>query len=271
MKKTQAKAPDPIPFGPEAFAPQDRTTVRWLGGAGALINCRGTTLLIDPLLGGFDMPLLVDSPLQVKDVPQVDAVLLTHSDNDHFSRETCQDLGTVCRSFHAPHYVAGLCRELGLFGIGHDIGETFSVGPVEVTLTPADHAWQNHVPGAADRVFQPEDFCGFWLDTPDGSIWAVGDSRLLEKHLHMPTPDLILFDFSNNEWHIGLDNAVKLANAYPNTPLLLWHWGCVDAPDMDPFNGDPNELKALIQNPNRALVLAPGQPLDLCRVAAAHK
>src|SRR5699024_12689560 len=129
----------------------------------------------------------------------------------------------------------------------------FSVWQVKVTLTPADHVRQDEVPGAADRVFLPEDFCGFWLDTPDGSLWTVGDSRLLEEHLHMPTPDLMLFDFSDSQWHIGLDNAVKLANAYPHTPLLLWHWGCVDAPDMDPFNGDPADLIARIQNPERAI------------------
>lgn len=263
MNKIQAKAPDPIPFGKEAFSPQAGTTVRWLGGVGALVNCRGTNILIDPVLEGFDMPLLVESPLQVEDVPQADAILLTHSDNDHFSRDTCRDLAPVCGAYHAPRYVAGLCRDMGLPGVGHDIGEPFSVGPVKVTLTPADHAWQNEVPGAADRVFLPEDFCGFWLDTPDGSLWAVGDSRLLEEHLHMPTPDLMLFDFSDSQWHIGLDNAVKLANAYPRTPLLLWHWGCVDAPDMDPFNGDPTDLMARIQNPNRALVLAPGEPLEL--------
>ena len=34
-------------------------------------------------------------------------------------------------------------------------------------------------------------------------------------------PGLMLFDFSDSQWHIGLDNAVKLANAYPRTPLLL--------------------------------------------------
>jgi L-ascorbate metabolism protein UlaG (beta-lactamase superfamily) len=198
-----------------------------------------------------------------EDVPQVDAVLLTHSDNDHFSRDTCRDLAPVCGAYHAPRYVAGLCQDMGLPGVGHGIGESFTVGPVKVTLTPADHAWQNEVPGAADRVFLPEDFCGFWLDTPDGSLWAVGDSRLLEEHLHMPTPDLMLFDFSDSQWHIGLDNAVKLANAYPHTPLLLWHWGCVDAPDMTPFNGDPADLIARIQNPERALVLAPGEPLEL--------
>lgn len=85
MNTRQAKAPDPIPFGREAFQDQPGTTVRWLGGAGALVNCRGTVLLIDPVLEGFDMPLLVESPLKVEDVPKADAVLLTHSDNDHFS------------------------------------------------------------------------------------------------------------------------------------------------------------------------------------------
>ncbi len=263
MEKKQAKAPAAIPFGEEAFTPQEGTSIRWLGGAGALVNSRGTILLIDPVLKGFDMPLLVEAPVRVEDVPKVDAVLLTHSDNDHFSRETCRDLGPVCREYHAPRYVAGLLEEMHLPGIGHDIGESFAVGNVGVALTPADHAWQNDFPGTADRIFQPEDFCGFWLDTPDGSLWAVGDSRLMEEHLHMPTPDLMLFDFSDSEWHIGLENAVLLANTYPDTPLLLWHWGCVDAPDMDPFNGDPQELKARIQNPERALILAPGQPLTL--------
>ena len=208
-------------------------------------------------------PCWVESPLQVEDVPKADAVLLTHSDNDHFSRDTCRDLQPVCGAYHAPRYVAGLCRELGLNGVGHGIGDRFSIGPVNITLTPADHAWQNVAPGAADRVFRKEDFCGFWLDTPDGSIWAVGDSRLMEEHLHMPAPDLMLFDFSDSQWHIGFENALRLAAAYPETLLLLWHWGCVDAPDMDPFNGDPADLIARIQNPERALVLAPGEPLEL--------
>lgn len=265
MPKKQAQAPAPQFFGAEAFQPQDHTTVRWLAGAGALINCRGTILMIDPVLKGFDMPLLVDAPLKTEDVPKVDALLITHSDNDHFSIDTCRDLVPVCTSCHAPRYVAGLADSIDLPAFGHEIGDSFSVGPATIRLTPADHDWQNSFPGAADRIFQKEDFCGFWIDTPDGSIWAIGDSRLLEEHLHMPTPDLILFDFSDSEFHIGFANAVRLANTYPDTPLLLWHWGCVDAPDMDPFNGDPTELKARILNPDRALVLAPGEPFTLKR------
>lgn len=82
----------------------------------------------------------------------------------------CRDLAPVCDSCHAPRYVAGLAAKLGLPSTGHEINDTFSVGPLNVTLTPADHAWQNAFPRAADRVFQKEDFCGFWLDTPDGTI-----------------------------------------------------------------------------------------------------
>jgi hypothetical protein len=44
----------------------------------------------------------------------------------------------------------------------------------------------------------------------------------------------MLFDFSDSEWHFGLDGAIAMANAYPHNPLLLYHWGSVDAPDTLP-------------------------------------
>ena len=31
--------------------------------AGFLLNSRGTTIMIDPLLGDFDMPVLIDFPI----------------------------------------------------------------------------------------------------------------------------------------------------------------------------------------------------------------
>ena len=66
----------------------DRTTIRWTGNAGFFVNSRGTTFMIDPLLQGFDMPILIDMPIRPKDVPRLDAVLVTHSDNDHYSVPT---------------------------------------------------------------------------------------------------------------------------------------------------------------------------------------
>lgn len=256
----QARAAKTQTFGKEAFESVDKTVIRWLGNAGAMINSRGTTIMIDPVLSGFDMQLLIDMPITEEEVPALDAVLLTHSDNDHYSRVTCGKLASRTKVFHTTHYVSQLLKEeLHIAGIGHGIDEQFTVGNITVVLTPVNHAWQNESPKHHTREFLPEDFCGFWLDTPDGSIWAIGDSRLLESQLHMPTPDAILFDFSDGSWHIGLDGAEKLAAAYPDTPLILWHWGSVDAPEWREFNGDPDVLRSRIVNPQRVVVLAPGE------------
>ena len=263
-KKYQAKAPTTQPFGDEAFEESESTVIRWLGGAGFLINSRGTSVMVDPVLKDFDMPLLIDMPILPEDVPHLDAVLITHSDNDHYSVPTCLDMSSVTGEYHSTQYVDSLMKNEGLDSYGHDIGDVFNIESLRVTLTPADHAYQNTYRQPGQRLFEDKDFCGFWIETQDGIIWAPGDSRLIpEHHLNMPTPDAIFFDFSDSEWHFGFENAVKFANAYPNTPLLLCHWGSVDAPDFTPFNGDPEELSKLVNNPGRIYVLAPGEPFTL--------
>lgn len=253
-----------VPLGAEAFADQDATTVSWLGGAGVLINARGTRLMIDPVLEGFDMPVVFEAPIAPTDVPALDAVLITHIDNDHFSRPTCRDLAGACPVYHASRYVAEVARdEERLPAVGHDIGDAFEVGSVTAHLTPAWHNWQNESKKWAYRTWRREDYCGYWLDTPDGSIWLPGDSRLLPEHLGMPEPDLILLDFSDNEWHITFEGAVRLANAYPGARLLCIHWGTVDAPDWSTFNGDPRALASAVEEPERVLAPLPGAIVGL--------
>jgi len=266
-KRYQAKAPLTQPFGKDAFAPTGKTTIRWLGMAGFLVNSRGTTFMIDPLLEGYDMPVLMDFPIKPKDVPHLDAVFATHSDNDHYSVETFKDLARVTKQFHSTVYVDSLMKNDGLHSYGHYIGDTFRVGKILVRLTLADHAWQNNFPKPGQRYYEPGDACGFWFNTPDGSIWAPGDSRFMQEQLHLPTPDVILFDYSEDAaFHSGLEGAVKIANTYANTPIILGHWGFVDAPDFIPFNGDPEHLKKLVVNPERIKVLAPGEAFILKRL-----
>jgi L-ascorbate metabolism protein UlaG (beta-lactamase superfamily) len=69
----------------EAFEASDGTVLRWLGMAGFLINTRGTTLMVDPLLGGFDMPVMIEFPIATAELPKLYAVLVTHSNNNHYS------------------------------------------------------------------------------------------------------------------------------------------------------------------------------------------
>lgn len=265
--KLQAKAPLTQPFGKEAFQRSSNTTVRWLGMAGFLVNSRGTTFMIDPLLEGYDMPLLMNFPIKVKDVPHLDAVFATHSDNDHFSVETFKDLAAVTKEYHSTVYVDSLMKGYGLHSFGHYTGEVFRLGNISVRTTLADHAWQNDFPKPGQRYYAPGDACGFWFITPDGTIWAPGDSRFNQEQLHMPVPDVILFYYSEDaQYHSGLEGAVKIANAYPHTPIILSHWGFVNAPDFSPFNGNPENLKNKVVNPERIIVLAPGQPYQIKRI-----
>ena len=107
-EKGQAVAPKTVTRTKKGFEDQGNTRVYWLGGGGAMINDHGTVIMIDPLLEGFDMPLLIDMPIDVKDVPHVDAILVSHVDNDHYSRPTCRDLKDVCKEYHSSYYVASL-------------------------------------------------------------------------------------------------------------------------------------------------------------------
>lgn len=136
----QATPPPTQPFSVEAFQKIDHTVIRWLGNAGFFINTRGTTLMVDPLLKGFDMPLLIEIPIKPEEVPHLDAVLITHVDNDHYSVPTNRVLSPVTKEFHSTHYVASLMKEEGFNAFGHDISEEFIIGDVHITLTPADHA-----------------------------------------------------------------------------------------------------------------------------------
>ena len=249
-------------FGKEAFVPSNQTVIRWLGNAGFFINSRGTCIMVDPLLIGFDMPLLIEPPILPEEVPALDAILITHSDNDHFSIPTCEQLAAVCQEYHSTLYVDSSMKHLRLPSFGHSLTDTFQIKDIAVSLTPVWHTWQNEF-GGFDHVFQREDYCGFLIQTADGLVWAPGDSRFLPKFLRLPTPDVIFFDFSDDGWHIGLDNAVKVANAYPDAQLLLSHWGTVDAPGMKPFNADPKDLEGRIVNPERIHVLAPGETFVL--------
>lgn len=255
----QVLAPSTRHINEEAFHEKSQCNIYWLGGGGVLINSYGTVIMIDPVLKGFDMPLLREVPVLPEEVKKLDGILVTHIDNDHFSRITCKDLKGVCREYHAPYYVAEEMQKEGITATGHAIGDTFEIGSMRITATPVKHNWQNDFPEYDYRYFKEEEYCGYLITLAGRRIWLPGDSRLMEEHLTMPCPDVILFDFSEDSWHITLNGAITLANTYPDSILICIHYGCIDAPDLLPFNGNPEKLFDKIVNPERIRILAPGE------------
>jgi len=267
-------------LGPEAFARHGETILYWLTNAGFLINARGTLLMLDPVItlrpgsaatSETGLRLLVSLPIQAADVPRLDAVLYTHADDDHFSRLTARLLVRTGALFVGPPPVARQFAELGLPEERTRVaraGESFEIGAVAVTATPADHPWQLRDPQKFGPPWLPGDCCGYLAATPDGTIWDPGDTRLMDEHVRMKGVDVLLLDVSRNDYHLGVDNAARLANIIDAPHVVPHHYGTYDAPDHPAYNGDPAEVAVKLHDSQRRLhVLAPGEGFALRRSA----
>jgi len=262
-------------IGPEAFRRSRETTLWWLTNAGFLINARGTLLMIDPVISlDPDSPgrsetglrLLVSLPIEARDVPRLDAVLYTHADDDHFGASTAEALVETKTLFVGPPPVIDTVAGLGISPKRVRVtepGAAFDVGGVTIEPTPADHPWQLRDPERFGPPWKPEDCCGYLIDTPDGRIWCPGDTRLMDDHVQMQGVDVLLLDVGRSEYHLGVDNAARLANILDPPHIIPYHWGTYDAPDHAAYNGDPAEVKAKLRNPDAFHVLAPGEGFTL--------
>lgn len=276
--KKQARPPRTVPIKSDAFECRDETAVYWLGEAGVLINSRGTIILIDPVIcripdsimpghGWFSEVnanrFLIDLPIDAPHIERLDAVLYTHSDDDHMGMLTAPMLRSTGCAYHATAETARKLTDLGVPDTRihvHPKLDHFKVGCVEVVMTIANHPWQSSVPEAFDGWHYTQDDCtGYKLVTPDGVLWVPGDSLLMDEHLQNQDVNLMFIDFSNDPFHFGTENAIRLANALPQTQMVAYHWGTLDMPDFLPQNADPYTARAFIDRPERLHILAAGE------------
>ncbi len=262
----------PVPIAPSFFAPREDTVVTWLGMAGALINSRGTILLIDPLLSvsrenGEEIVdsgdrLLFHLPIEAGDVPRADAVLYTHADADHYGQATARELNArLGPLFLAPPAVLRRIEEAGV-GAEQMVATVESasvrIGGVEVVITPAFHDWPQPVP------WKRGDCCGFLIATPDGTIWHPGDTRLIDELLAVKGVDVLFFDIAAVESHLGPEGSARLAQSSGARVMLAYHYGTFDLPPGSYGSCDPQEALPYVQGLSAQLLLAnPGEMLRL--------
>jgi N-acyl-phosphatidylethanolamine-hydrolysing phospholipase D len=136
-------------------------------------------LLIDPVFSDHCTPIPLPSlrrkaptPCSLADLPQIDAVLLTHSHYDHLDLPTLRALGHHTRLF-VPEGHGTWLRRKGFHETEelrwHETAEAFP--SIRFTATPAQHF--------TARSFHDRDlahWCGWRIDSPQGSLWHAGDS-----------------------------------------------------------------------------------------------
>jgi L-ascorbate metabolism protein UlaG (beta-lactamase superfamily) len=146
--------------GPASHALQ----VTWLGHSTALIEIDGLRLLTDPVLSERASPVPFAGPkrftppaLGVKDLPPIDAVILSHDHFDHLDRDTIRALIDKVGRFYT---TLGVGARLVAWGVPADRvveldwWQEASFGPLTLAATPAQH------------------FSGRGLGDRDRTLWA---------------------------------------------------------------------------------------------------
>lgn len=100
----------PFDAGVYSLVPDSQTAITWFGHSTALVKLEGKTLLIDPVFSprtsmvSFMGPknFKYDKYMQVEDLPEVDAVIISHDHYDHLDYETIVKLKEKVDHFFVP-------------------------------------------------------------------------------------------------------------------------------------------------------------------------
>ncbi|MBA7609998.1 hypothetical protein ES703_17201 [subsurface metagenome] len=296
-RKFQAVPPPTIKLTDEAFEKNNETAVYWLTGSGMLINSHGTTIMVDPTISlisenpplgevfddsiyflndnlGVDSEIehrleqLTLPPIYASEVKKLDAVLFTHSDDDHLGAKTVVDLLPSGATYHGTDCVKEKLIKRGVPKdriCVHKSKDKFTIGSVDIQMTAAYHPWQENRRDEFDYVFTIDDCCGYKFYTQDGVIWHPGDSLLLDEHFENDDVDLMFIDLGddtkdeNKSYHFGRKDGLRLVNHLVNADLVLSHWGTYYGPEHAWCNCNPDDVRPLIKKPERFHVLAAGE------------
>ena len=168
---------------------RDAVTVSWLGHATVLIDFQGIRILTDPVLMdwvGLDLGLikvgekrLVAPALELKELPPVDLILLSHAHMDHLDIPTLEALSKTAQVITAPN-TTDLVRDAGHRKVQElRWGETAQLRvdgeSLEIKALEVNH-W-----GARWKTDTQRGYNGYLLTRNGRSLLFAGDTALCDQ------------------------------------------------------------------------------------------
>lgn len=222
--------------------------VTFIGHSSFLIQIGGLNLLVDPVFASWLIVLhRVRKPgVAIKELPPIDAVLLSHAHMDHLNlpslrrivRNTRRLTGTTPAAI-VPWNVTDLVADLGFSSVTSLAWwQSMKLGDVEITLTPAKH-W-----GARKMTDTHRGFGGYVIQNGVQSLYHSGDtgyfggfheirSRLEPQIALLPigaySPD------SFRSVHTSPEDALQIFADLRAEMMIPMHYGtfCLSAEPMD--------------------------------------
>jgi L-ascorbate metabolism protein UlaG (beta-lactamase superfamily) len=215
----------------------------WLGHSTVLLQIDGTRVLIDPLFAERASPVTLmgpkrfhPAPLCAADLPELDAIAISHDHYDHLDMATVQALA---RHSDVPFIVPlGVGAHLERWGIPQqrivelDWWEEVQIGELTLASTPARHfsgrgllnrcstLWTSWTfIGRRHRVFFSGDTGFFGGFTDISKAYGPFDLAMIEIGAYHPHWGQI---------HMGPQNAIRAFEMLEANFLVPIHWGTFD-------------------------------------------
>jgi L-ascorbate metabolism protein UlaG (beta-lactamase superfamily) len=145
-EKIQVRHPEPAFIA----APNGSTRLVWFGHSSFLLQIDGMNLLIDPMFGPTPAPYpwmgrsrFTDGlPIAIADLPQIDAILLSHDHYDHLDKGSILALKAKTKEYFVPLGVGARLRSWGVVASRIqelDWWDETGLGQLHFAFTPARH------------------------------------------------------------------------------------------------------------------------------------
>jgi L-ascorbate metabolism protein UlaG (beta-lactamase superfamily) len=245
----------------------------WIGHASFLIQTQSSNLLIDPNWARWLKVLkrIRHPGVQLRDLPPIDVVLVTHAHFDHLDRRTLRSVAAG-QPIVVPFEVGNLVHDLG-FKTVHELGywESFlhrgkAGDDIRVTLTPCHH-W-----GARALVDRHRGFGGFVVQTGGRTIYHCGDTayfpgfREIGKQFEIDVALLPIGAYdapSKREVHMNPEQAIQAFHDLNARMMVPMHYGTFRL-SYEPLHEPLERLRAEAARHglgDRVRILEEGEPL----------
>jgi N-acyl-phosphatidylethanolamine-hydrolysing phospholipase D len=276
--------------------------ITWIGHATMLVQMGGLNILLDPIFSERASPVQFAGPkryqapgISLKDLPRIDAVLISHNHYDHLDTASVKALNQQAGGsplFIVPLGVKKWFASEGIENVQQmDWWDKQTVktaaGEVEIHFTPVQH-WSARSMGDRRATL----WGGYALFAPDFQLYFSGDTGysqdFLDTQKHFAARQTAAlggsFDMAliavgayaprwfMKEQHVNPEEAVQIHLDLQAKRSIGVHWGTFDLTD-ESLDQPPKDLaaaRAAKNLPNEAFdVMAIGQTLKLPKRKAA--
>ena len=156
----------------------------WLGHSTLLMNTAGLIVMTDPVFNRaspapiFGKPFAYENPINIDDLPKVNAVIISHDHYDHLDFKAIKNLSKIVDRFFVP---LGVKAHLERWGVDADRiseldwHESENYKGVDFTLTPAQH-FSGRTPGKINSTLW-----GSWIVSSEKvKVYFSGDGGYSE-------------------------------------------------------------------------------------------